>query len=190
MTQRLASLRISPALHRAAATMAAIVLLSAHAQEGRGSDVHVARLVYEFTQARSSPSWTSLTKTVDAPDVGPKGQVIRRVVDFSAAVLQRDLPNSMSRDNVDQYVDQQIARAQSDLEYIKAHPCDEVWTVIRAMILQQFEHSLMWGAVELAARLSSDHFEKLAAELSSVSPDTARTFEVARARWLARDRPP
>lgn len=141
-----------------------------------------------FIANPSPSSWRAFEADVRAGHYGPASSPFPQVLEYQDAQLHRDFPNSMTLRGMtpDQYVGLQIKRVDSALKRIQNSNLDDVWRLIRAMGVQDFDEDLVWTAGEIAARISPGKFEELAADIVRLHPERSWIVERTRARWLRR----
>jgi hypothetical protein len=140
-----------------------------------------------FPASPSQASWRSfLGKVRSKRYKGPDGPVFSQLLNFFDAAELREFPNSMALTGItpDQFVDEQIKRANSALAFIREHQTRNLWLVIGRLATQSFDDELIFNSCELAIRLSPKRFNALALKVEKLHPGKKWIVERIRERWL------
>ena len=139
-----------------------------------------------FVANPSLSSWEAFEADVRAGRYGPDASLFPQVLTYHDAQLHRDFPNSMALKGItpNQYVELEIKQIDTALKRLRKSSSEDLWRVISAMALQDFNEELVWTACEIAARVSRDRFETIAADVVRLHPEEAWIIKRTRERWL------
>jgi hypothetical protein len=176
--RRLVSLSDGPAT-----LLITAVLFGVPASDGLGA---AANSLGSFLSHPSAATWTAFEDDVEAGKYGPPDALYPELLEYHSAREHRDLPNSMALIGItpDDYVKAQAARADAALEVIRQHQGQGLWRFLSRLATQTFDDGLVWTGTEIAARLSPERFDQIAAEAVKKVPANGWIVERVRERWL------
>lgn len=164
------------------ATVASGVLESA-AEPSR--NVGLDHAVRQFSESRSADAWEELRDLVDAATKSASTHPCRLVLEFHETRLKRDLPNSMTLLGItpNEAVERSILALERLLDQLRVTAEEDTWTLLGAMVLQDFDEHLIWTAGEIAFELSRHRFDEWEAGMPRESVTRKATFRRIRERF-------
>jgi hypothetical protein len=159
-------------------------ILASHAASGIGS---YSSSLERFLAAPSVSTWTAFEHDIESGKGDAQQSPFPALIGYHRSREQRDLPNSMARIGIspDEYVKQQEAKVERSFELIRQRQSEDLWRLLRILILQNFDDGLVDTASEIAARLSPERFTELAAEVDRAQPAKSWIMDRAKGRWNA-----
>jgi hypothetical protein len=139
----------------------------------------------EFLAHPSADTWRGLVATGRTQHDDLIAVAAFHISLYDAAALQRDLPNSMTRNgHVDEYVTLQEQILKREFGILCTLPSSDLWKLIDILCSQQFDERLVWTGAELAYRMSPARFTNLA---KSATGENRRIMDYVPKRFVAGD---
>jgi hypothetical protein len=135
-----------------------------------------------FLATPSLQTWSAFEQSVrDSGDRSPYSTVVA----YHVARVQRDYPNSMARtdDSAANDVARAKATAEAAIKTLQEHEPPQLWQLLRVLVVQHFDNSLVYTGAELAARLSPPRFKEVKNEVEKSQPKKKWVFEGIEERW-------
>lgn len=128
-------------------------------------------------------TWEALIRAESPNGHDPGARFAFHFERYNEARVQRDLPNSMSRDGrVEEHIIEQMRLMKAEFEAIKRLPHDQLWELLSTMCRQRFDEEYVWTAAEIALRLLGSRLAEMA---RSDNPENAEIIEQVRQRFRA-----
>jgi hypothetical protein len=109
-----------------------------------------------FFQCPNDQTWQALTATRPDSCFGHFAIISQHIERYSTARLQRDLPNSMSRDgHIYEYLEKHNEIMQRELAIINGFPQEDAWRIITILCTREFSEDISWAAIEIGYRMSA-----------------------------------
>jgi hypothetical protein len=136
----------------------------------------------DFIAHPNAGSWHRLVASGQAQSDGLIAFIAFHISLYDAAALQRDLPNSMTRNgHVEEYVEQQEEIMKREFDILRAVlPSSDARRLLAILCTQQFDERLVWTGAEITYRLSPSGLTDLA---KSAKGENRRIMDVTQDRF-------
>lgn len=157
--------------------------LASNAANGTGS---YSSSLEGFLAAPSMSTWIEFKREVESEKGDVRQSPFLALLEYHQSRERRDLPNSMALVGIspDEFVKQQEAEVERSFELIRQRQSEDLWRLLRTLVLQNFDDGLVDTASEVAARLSPERFAKLAAEVEKSQPAKSWIMGRNQSRWI------